>query len=333
MKQTSFAQTNSVVFPKAKKLVSVVVPAFNEEKNISVFHERLTTVIDRLPYDFEIIFVNDGSRDHSLREIKRLMKRDERVDFLDFSRNFGKEVALTAGMHHCRGSACLTLDADLQHSVQIIPEFLRRWERGYEVIIGVRKSNKGESLIKQIGSLLFYKIINRIANVSIKPNATDFRLIDRIVLDEFDRFTEKNRMTRALIDWLGFRRSYIYFHAGQRLAGQPSYDFWKLFRLALNSFVSLSLLPLKMAGYLGIFTTFTAGSFGFYLFVSKYFFDSAFAKSFSGPAQLAILIVFLVGIILISLGLIALYIANIHGEVIGRPMYVIRERGHRRRNS
>ncbi len=329
MHQTSFEQTNAVVSPKTKKLVSVVVPAFNEEKNILLFHQKLTEVIDQLPYDFEIIFVNDGSRDRTLWEIKRLVKTDPRVDFLDFSRNFGKEIALTAGMHHCRGEACLTLDADLQHSVKIIPEFLKRWEKGYEVIIGVRKSNKGESIVKQLGSMLFYKIINRIANVSIKPNATDFRLIDRIVLDEFDRFTEKNRMTRALIDWLGFRRSYVYFHAGKRLAGQPSYSFWKLFRLALNSFVSLSLLPLKIAGYLGIFITFFSGSFGLYLFISKYFFDGAFAKSFSGPAQLAILIVFLVGIILISLGLIALYIANIHGEVIGRPMYVIRERGRK----
>ena len=216
------------------------------------------------------------------------------------------------------------IDADLQHPPALIPELIAKWQ-GAEVVIGVRRTNKGEGLVKKIGSRIFYKIINQIADVEIIPQATDFRLIDRQVIDEFNRFIEKNRMTRALIDWLGFRRDYIYFDAAPRSDGKARYGFWKLFNLAMNSFVSLSLLPLKLAGYLGVLITFFSGLLGLYILIGKYIFHWNYASSFSGPAQLAILIIFLVGIILVSLGLMALYIANIHGEVARRPLYVIRK--------
>jgi glycosyltransferase involved in cell wall biosynthesis len=310
------------------KSIAIIIPAHNEEKNIPLIHGELQKVLAALrgSYVFEILFVNDGSSDGTLAEIEKLAAADSSVKYIDFSRNFGKEVATTAALNNCLADACIMADADLQHPVQLIPEFIKRWEHGFDVVVGVRNKNKSVGLLKRIGSKIFYKIINRIAEVKIVPNATDFRLLDRAVISEFNRFTETNRMTRALIDWLGFKRDYIYFDANERINGDASYSFWKLFKLALGSFVSLSLLPLKLAGNLGIVITLVSGIAGFYILLGKYVFHTHFASTFSDAENLAILILFLVGIVLMSIGLMALYIANIHSEVINRPMYVIRKK-------
>lgn len=309
------------------KMISIIVPAFNEEKNIPLIYEELLKVFKSCSeYDFEIIFINDGSSDNTGKVMGEIADAHERVSFIDFSRNFGKEIATTAGFNNCKGEAAMMIDADLQHPVELIPEFIKKWEQGAEVVVGIRNKNKSDGWLKKTGSTLFYKFINKIAEIEIVPNATDFRLVDRIVIDQFNRFTETKRMTRALIDWLGFKRDYIYFDAKDRIHGDASYSFWMLFKLAMNSFVSLSLVPLKLAGYLGLTITFVSGVAGFYILLGKYFFHTRFASTFSDAENLAILIIFLVGLILICLGLIALYIANIHGEVINRPMYVVREK-------
>ena len=312
---------------KPMKLISIIIPAYNEELNVSPISEALEPILAGLSdrHEFEIIFVNDGSRDKTLQALQTLAARDSRVRYLDFSRNFGKEIATTAGINHCKGDACILIDADLQHPVELIPEFLKRWEAGADVVVGIRNQSKSDSIIKKVGSAVFYRIINTIAAVKIIPSATDFRLLDRIVIDEFNRFSETNRMTRALIDWLGFRRDYIRFNAKERLHGEASYNFIKLFTLAMNSFISLSLVPLKLAGYLGLFITSISGIAGFYILLGKYLFRTPFASTFSDAENLAILILFLVGILLISIGLLALYVANIQEESIRRPLYVIRK--------
>lgn len=310
------------------KSISIIIPAYNEEKNIPLVYDELQKVLKNLQnkYVFDVLFVNDGSSDGTIGEIEKLAAEDDHVKYIDFSRNFGKEIATTAALNSCQGDACIMLDADLQHPVELIPKFIKRWENGFDVIVGIRNKNKSTGIMKKIGSAIFYKIINRIAEVQVTPNATDFRLLDRVVIDEFNRFVETNRMTRALIDWLGFKRDYIYFDANERINGDASYSFWKLFKLALNSFISLSLFPLKLAGNLGFAITLVSGIAGFYILLGKYFFHWNFASTFSDSENLAILILFLVGIILISIGLMALYIANIHSEVIKRPMYVIRKK-------
>ena len=305
------------------KLISIIAPVYNEERNIPDFYGALKETLDKLPYDFEVIFVNDGSSDKSYEFLKDIANGDKRIKIIDFSRNFGKEIAITAGVNYCRGDACIMIDTDLQHPIEKIPEFLEKWERGAEIVIGVRKKNKGEGMIKKLGSYLFYKIINRISDTKIISRATDYRLLDRIVIDEFNKLTEKNRMTRALIDWLGFNREYVYFIANARKYGKPSYSFWKLMRLAFNSIVSFSLFPLKLAGYLGIIITLFSGLLGIFIFITKYITNTLY---FSGPAILAVINLFLIGIVLICLGLIALYIANIHSEVNNRPLYIIRQR-------
>ena len=310
------------------KQISIIIPCYNEEENIQPVYEKIADVFGRLEgkYAPEIIFVNDGSTDNSGQKLQMLSKKDSRVKYVGFSRNFGKEIATTAGINHCHGEACVMIDADLQHPAELIPDFLAKWEEGNDVVVGIRKKSKSDSWIKVAGSKIFYKILNRIADVEVYPNATDFRLIDRNVIDEFNRFTETSRMTRALIDWLGFKRDYIYFDANNRLHGTATYSLWKLIKLALNSFVTLSLLPLKIAGYLGMFIILLSGIMGLYILLGKYFLHLRFASTFSDAENLAIFIVFLVGIILTSLGLMALYIANIHREVIRRPMYVIRDK-------
>ena len=164
-------------------------------------------------YNYEIIFVDDGSSDNSVDEIKKLADTDENVFYFEFSRNFGKEIATSAGINNAKGDAVIMLDADLQHPPKLIPEFLKKWESGAEIVVGIRNKNKGEGLIKKFGSFLFYKIINLISATKIIPRSTDYRLLDKVVIREFNRFTERNRMTRGLIDWLGFRRDYVYFNA------------------------------------------------------------------------------------------------------------------------
>jgi dolichol-phosphate mannosyltransferase len=309
------------------KSISIIIPAYNEVANIRPLYSALQTVLQPLQnrYVFEILFINDGSTDKTIDEMTKLTTENSSVKLIDFSRNFGKEIATTAGLNHCSGDACIMLDADLQHPAELIPKFIEEWENGYDVVIGIREKSKSDSWIKVLGSKVFYFILNKISDTEIIPNATDFRLLDRVVIDEFNRFTETKRLTRGLIDWLGFKRAYINFKANDRLYGTASYGVWKLAKLALHSFVSLSLFPLKVAGYLGIIITVLSFFSGLYIFVGKYFFKWYWPLTFSDSEDLAIFIVFLVGIILMSIGLISLYIANIHEEIIKRPLYVVRK--------
>jgi len=318
---------------KNHKLISIIIPIFNEAKNILKLYLELIKILAKLRYDFEIIFVNDGSLDQSQFQVERLKKEDDRIRLINLTRNFGKELATSAGINYCRGDACIMIDADLQHPPALIKQFIAKWENGASVVIGVRKSNKGEGLVKKIGSKAFYKIINKISQTKLVPNATDYRLLDRGVIDQFNKFSERNRMTRALIDWLGFETQYLYFEAGRRTSGQAGYSYFKLLRLAVNSMVSFSLFPLKIAGYLGIIITLLSAPLGLFILIEKYILSDPLSLYISGPAILAVILVFLVGIILISLGLIALYIANIHEEVINRPLYVIKNPPKARRRA
>lgn len=311
-----------------KELISVIVPVYNEEDNILLLYEELNNVWKKLKpkHDCEIIFINDGSIDSSDQVIERLLNKDNRIKYIEFSRNFGKEVALTAGLNHAKGVAAIMLDADLQHPVKLIPKFLEKWEKGSEVVIGVRQKSKDEDLVRRFSSAFFYQIMNFIGGTQLVPRATDYRLLDRKVINEFNRLTERNRITRGLLDWLGFNRDYIYFSLGKRASGKPSYSILKLTRLAFSSFVSLSLFPLRLAGYLGLVITLFSGTLGFFVLVNQYILDEPVGFIFSGTAGLAIFIMFLIGIVLMSLGLIAMYIANIHNEVLNRPMYIIRKK-------
>lgn len=310
-----------------KQLISIVIPVYNEEQNIALLYKELKAQIIKLgSFNFELIFVDDGSSDKSVLEIHRLGKKDKSVRCIELARNFGKEIATTAGLNTAKGEAVILLDADLQHPVALLPKFISKWQAGAEVVVGVRRRYEKEPLQKRLNSWLFYQILNSIAEVKVTPRATDYRLLDRTVVDEFNRFSERNRITRGLIDWLGFRRGYVHFDSPQRLHGKAGYGFTKLLRLAIHSFVSLSLFPLRLAGWLGIGITVIASLIGLFVLVEDKIMGDPLSLEVTGTAILALVNMFLIGIVLMSLGLIALYIANIHDEVINRPLYVVRKR-------
>jgi len=306
------------------KLVSIIIPVHNEAPNLQVLHTELNRCLRQLTCTFEFIFVNDGSTDDSMQELERLARRDRRVRLVEFARNFGKEAAVSAGLHAARGDAAIMIDADLQHPPNMIGAFLKKWQEGADVVVGVRSYNKKESWFKRWASARFYQIMQHIAHTKITPHASDFRLVDRKVMDVFSLLTERNRITRGLIDWLGFRRAYVPFEAGVRHAGERSYNTRQLFKLAMHSFTAYSLVPLKLAGYLGILILSTATPASIAMYIERYVFNDPWHWNIRGTAMLAMLVVVLVGLVLACLGLISLYIANIHAEVTNRPLYVVR---------
>ncbi len=313
---------------KSTKLISVIIPMKNEADNVRELYRQLARVFASLPqYRYEFIFVDDGSTDKSVRVVQALERRDPKVRLVRLARNFGKEIANTAGLHKAKGRAAIMLDADLQHPPAVIPDLLQKWQEGYDIVIGRRSSNKHHAnFLKRLSSRWFYRLINRISSIEIMPNATDFRLLDAVVINEFRRFTEHNRMTRGLIDWLGFSRAYVDFVPAKRLHGQATYNYAALIQLALSTVVSLSFFPLRLAGYLGVFIIITSGSLGVFVIIERFILNDPLSLHISGTAILAIILLFMIGIVLACLGLIALYIADIYGEVVNRPLYVEKRR-------
>jgi glycosyltransferase involved in cell wall biosynthesis len=308
-----------------KKLISVIIPVYNEAQNLPTLYEELSKHTKKLPYDFEVLLVDDGSKDESAAVACDIAAKHEEVHLVQLARNFGKEAAVSAGFEAAKGDAAIVMDADLQMPPRLIGKFLQRWESGAEIVIGVF-AERNMSPLKKLGAKFFYRIMNTIAQASITPNATDFRLLDREVIDAFNSLTEHNRITRGMIDWLGFKRSYVHFKQEPRLHGEPSYGYRKLFQLAINSFTSYSLLPLKLAGYLGICILLLSVPAGLFMYAEQYLLNDPMQLLISGTDMLAIMIVFLVGVVLACLGLISLYIAHIHDEVANRPLFITRKR-------
>ena len=306
-----------------KTLISIVIPLYNERENIPVIYERVQQALAGHPH--EMIFVNDGSTDGSDEVLRDLAKNDKTVKYIEFSRNFSKEAATSAGIHHAKGDAIVMIDADLQHPPELLPEFIARLREGAEMVIGVRALDRHEGMIKRLGSKLFYTIINAVGDTMFVPRSTDFRLIDRRVADEFNRCVERNRMTRGILDWLGFKKEYITFTVADRSRGVPSYSKRKLFGLALFTIVSHSTFPLRLIGYLGAFIIALSGLLGLFIIVEDVLLQDPLGLNISGTAMIATLILFLVGVMISWLGLLASYTLNIQREVVGRPLYVIRE--------
>lgn len=309
------------------KLISIVCPVYNEESGIEWFHDQLCDTLKSIKsYKFEIIYVNDGSRDNSIQKLHALKPNNHSsVVVIDLSRNFGKEPALSAGLASAKGDAAIMLDSDGQHPVALLRSFIKIWEEGAEVVIGVRRSNKNEGLIKRYGSELFYQLFNKFSGTQLTPRSTDYRLVDRTVINEFVNLKERNRITRGLIDWLGFRREYIEFDADERRFGVASYSFKKLVELAVNTFVSLSSLPLYISGYAGAFFILASSALGVFIIVEQIILGDPMKLAVSGSAMLGVLLVFLVGIILSAQGLIGVYVSRLLSEGQGRPLFIIRE--------
>ena len=309
------------------KKIAIVIPVFREAKTLPRLYQRLELVTSQLTkYHWEYIFINDGSPDNSYEVLVALAATDSKIKFLDLSRNFGKEIALTAGVHEASNcDAVICIDADLQHPPELIPRLVAAWEDGAEVVVTVRTGTDREPLLRRWGSSLFYWLINKVSSFEMTPKATDFRLYDRKVVLSFQRVTERERLFRGIMDWMGFRRVMVEFKADAREHGEAGYSYAKLWSLAINSITSFSLWPLRLTGYLGVLISGISGllllwMLGNYLLTSKAIYT-----------PLAIIVVantFLIGIVLMAVGLVALYIGTIHTEVINRPLYLVREKIH-----
>lgn len=314
-----------------KKLLSIIIPIHNEAEGIENFLEKsVLPVLDKLEnYNYELILVNDGSTDGTLKILQSFAEKHRQTKVLSFSRNFGKEPALSAGLKYAKGDAAITMDADGQQPPKLISDFIKKWEQGAEIVTGVRDHYTKHGLIPRLGSKLFYALLRLFGNKSTVPGSTDFRLIDRVVIDEFNKLSEHNRITRGLIDWLGFKQEYIKYVYGVRTAGKPSYNLKKLFNLALDSFVSMSTTPLIFFGYLGVFITFASVILGLFCIINQYILGDPLGLYWDGAVQLAIFITFLIGLLMISQSVTALYISHIHAETQGRPLYIVDEKESR----
>ena len=307
------------------KKISIVIPVYNEAGNIYNLHSRLENVASSLPqFEWEYIFVNDGSSDHSLEVLKLLASADTKVKVLDFSRNFGKEIALTAGAHEAESSdALICIDADLQHPPELITTLVSQWEEGAEVVVTIRTEIKEQPLMRRAGSFLYYWLMRKMSGIEMRAKTTDFRLYDKKVVQAFSKATERERMFRGIMDWMGFRRSYVEFKADARVAGEAGYSYAKLMRLAMNSITSFSLWPLRIAGYLGVIITLISFALLAWMLLNYFIFS---LWIYTPLAIVVVINTLLMGIVLMAIGLVALYIGIIHTEVVNRPLYIIREK-------
>ena len=313
------------------KKISVVVPIYNEEKGIKKFlDERLFVALSEVKdYKFEVILVNDGSKDKTLESLQDYAKTNKDIKVVSLVRNFGKEMALSAGLAYAEGDAVLTIDSDGQQPPERIKDFIKAWEKGAEIVVGVRDRYTKHGLIPKLGSKLFYWLLKLMGNKTTVPGSTDFRLMDRVVVDEFNTLTEHNRITRGLVDWMGYEKVDIYYTYGARMTGRPSYNFKKLWNLAIDSFVSMSTTPLVIFGYIGTFITIGSFILGVFCIINQYILGDPLGLYWNGAVQMAIFITFLVGLVLISQSITALYISHIHAETQNRPLFIVSKKQSR----
>ena len=304
-------------------MISIVVPVFNEAKGIKQFLDgQLTPVLADLSYEIELVVVDDGSTDKTvevLRECEIVKKADFKL--VAFSRNFGKEMALTAGIREADGDAIIMIDADGQHPVEMIPKMIEKWQNGAKIVTAVRGANTTKH---KIASKIYYALMWAMGSRTV-PGGLDFRLIDRSVANEFNKFTERNRLTRGLIDWLGFKQEYIKVRTKGRIDGKPTYSYKKLMALAGDSLVSSSRTPLVIFGYIGVFIIVVSVILGLFILIQQYIMGDPLKLDWSGAVAMSVFVSFLVGLVLVSQSITALYISQIHAESKDRPLYVIDE--------
>ncbi len=300
---------------------SVVVPVFNEEEVVLESYKRLKTVMDGLGEPYEIIFVNDGSKDRTAYIINEICETDKNVKLIDFSRNFGHQIAITAGMDYSSGKAVVVIDADLQDPPELIPRMAEKWKEGYDVVYGKRIQRKGETFFKKFTAKLFYRFLRTMTEVDIPVDTGDFRLIDRKVCDALKSINERNRYVRGLISWLGFKQIGVEFVRDKRFAGETKYPLKKMMKFAFDAITSFSYKPLKLASYTGLLLSFFSFIYLLVVLYQKLFTD----KTIQGWASTMAVSLFFNGIVLIMLGIIGEYIGRIYDEAKGRPLYIVRQ--------
>jgi glycosyltransferase involved in cell wall biosynthesis len=311
---------NKVIATEKPIELSVVVPMYNEAANLSQLFERLVAVLNRLNISYEIVCVNDGSTDNTLVDLLKYHQRMPFIKVVELSRNFGQEVALTAGLDYASGAAVVPIDADIQDPPELIEELLAKWREGYDVVYATRLKRKGETFPKLFTANLFYRIIDNMSEFHIPRNTGDFRLMDRKVVNALSQLPERTRFMKGLFAWVGFKQTAIYYEREPRRAGQSKWNYWRLWNFAIDGITSFSTLPLKMWSYIGLFLSFMSMCYATFLIVRTLL----LGIELPGYASMMVVILFIGGIQLITLGVIGEYLGRIYIEVKHRPLYLIR---------
>ncbi len=301
--------------------VSAVVPVYNEEASLHELHRRLTAALSSLGASYEVVLVDDGSRDRSPELMAELCRRDPHVRAITFSRNFGHQAALAAGLKHASGRAVVVMDADLQDPPELLEQLLGRWREGYDVVYAQRTNRGREPLLKRLFAYGYYRTLRRLSPVEIPPDTGDFCLMDRRVVDLLNQMPERNRFVRGLRAWVGFRQTAVRFERPERYAGEVKYTFRKSLALAVNGIVSFSKVPLRVATYLGLLVSFASFLLAVWYVVQKL----TGAPVVRGWASTVVIVLFLGGVQLLTIGIIGEYISRIYDEVKQRPIYIVRE--------
>jgi glycosyltransferase involved in cell wall biosynthesis len=302
--------------------LSVIVPLYNEELVIRDMYRRLTNVLDGNQIDYEVILINDGSRDGTLHVAKQLCETDKRIKLLSFSRNFGHQIAITAGMDTVSGQIAVIIDADLQDPPEVIVQMIDKWREGYQVVYGVRKERKGESFFKLVTAALFYRILRRMTPLQIPVDTGDFRLMDRKVVEQLRHMRERSRFVRGMVSWVGFKQAKVEYTRDTRIAGETKYPFNKMMKFAIDGILSFSQIPLKLSSAFGFLCSVISFVLLVYGVVAKYFYPET---TIPGWTSIFVASLFLGGVQLISIGILGEYLGRIYEEIKGRPLYIIDE--------
>ena len=304
------------------KKISLLIPCYNEENTLPMLYPELTKLMEQNnQYEWEIMFVNDGSVDGTMDELRRLREKDPRINYVDLSRNFGKEIAMLAGFDYVTGDCMIIIDADLQDPPTLIPEMLKYWEEGYEDVYAKRKSRGKESWLRKRLSLVFYKLLQSSSRFDVLQNVGDFRLLDRCCINALRRMRESERYTKGMYSWIGFKKKEVEFDRGDRIAGQSSWNYRQLFSLAIDGITSFSNLPLRISTVIGCLVSLLAFIYMLFVYVKAL----VWGDPVRGYPSMVMLILFLGGIQLLSLGIIGEYIGRIYNETKNRPDYIVRE--------
>jgi len=303
----------------SQPVVSVVVPIYNEEKTIPELYNRLKNAVTKISQDYELVFVNDGSSDNSLLELLKLSQNDNNVVFINFSRNFGHQIAVTAGLDHCKGKAVVIIDGDLQDPPELIPELYAKYKEGYEVVYARRSQREGESWFKKFSAKMFYRILQKSTSINIPVDTGDYRLIDRKIVDLLKQMPEHNKFLRGQIAWLGFRQTQVLFNRDKRKYGTTGYPLSKMLRFALDGITGFSEKPLQMVTKLGFFFSIISVVIILYAFYSHF----VLHRTIAGWTSLILSSMLFGGVQLISIGIIGEYVSRINNNVRNRPLYVI----------
>lgn len=300
---------------------SVIIPIYFEEENINMLYDRLSPIMQKLSNDYELIFVNDGSTDQSLPLVKKLQEKDSRVRYIDLSRNFGHQIAVTAGLDHSQGNRVVIIDADLQDPPELILDLDKKMNEGFEVVYAKRKKRKGESWFKLVTAKAFYKLLNSITAINIPLDTGDFRMIDKKIVEHLKKMPEQNKFLRGQISWIGYNQTFVEYERDERHAGETGYPLKKMIKFALDGITAFSDAPLKLVFNLGIFVSILALFMIGYTLVSWMFFDS----TVQGWSSLMITILFIGGVQMIGIGIIGEYLSRVANNVKDRPLYIVRE--------